>query len=91
MTAPAAIFPKLVWSRDVQGGRYAPDGDGKGHAPSRPSEHRDYEDEQKGRPHRQGEGPRRGEGIVSGDGKGGGKPVPDIDPSLDPPRTKPVE
>lgn len=90
MAAPTTMFPKLVWNRDAQGGRYAPpDGDGGGRAPSKPEEQRDYEDEQKGRPHRAGDGPRRDEGVIPGDGKGGGKPVPDIDPSTDPPRSSP--
>lgn len=35
------MFPKLVWNRDAQGGRYSPP-DGDGHASARPSEHRDY-------------------------------------------------
>lgn len=92
MTAPAKMFPKLVWNRDAQGGRYSPpDGDGHGHAPARPSEHRDYEDEKKGRPHRQGEGPRRHEGPAEGEGKGGGKPKPEIDPSIDVSRSSPGE
>ena len=90
MAAPPTIFPKLVWNRDAQGGRYSPlDGDGKGHPPAKPEEHRDYESEQKGRPHREGDGPRQDEGIIPGDGKGAGKPVPEIDPSTAPPPSKP--
>ena len=92
MTAPVSIFPKLVWNRDVQGGRYEPsNGDGNGRPPAKPAEHRDYEDEKKGRPHRIGEGPRWQEGADQGDGKGGGKPVPEVDPSKDPPRSSPGE
>ena len=90
MTAPPTIFPKLVWNRDAQAGRYTPpEGDGHGRAPAKPEEQRDYEKEKKGRPHRAGDGPRRNEGAIPGDGKGGGKSAPDIDPSTDPPRSGP--
>lgn len=90
MNNPSATFPKLVWNRDTQGGRYAVlDGDGGGRAPAEPEEHRDYEDEKKGRPHRAGDGPRRHEGAIPGTGTGGGKPVPEVDPSADPPRSTP--
>lgn len=89
MAAHLKMFPRLVWNRDAQGGRYAAGGDGKDRAPVKPEEHRDYENQQKGRPHRAGDGPRQDEGIISGDGKGAGKPVPEVAPATDPPRSKP--
>lgn len=86
MTAPSTTFPRLAWSRDGQDGCYTPpEGDGHGRAPANPEEERDYEREKKGRPHRAGHGPRRHEGAIPGDGKGGGRPTPDVDPSRDPP------
>ena len=92
MTMPSTIFPRLVWNRDAQGGRYHPSGaDGNGRSPEKPDEHRDYENEKKGRPHRIGEGPRWHEGAHSGYGKGGHKPVPEVDPATDPPRSSPGE
>lgn len=90
MAAPPPAFPKLVWNRDTDGGRYAPpDGDGKGKAPAKPQEHRDYEKQEKGRPPHPGEESRHDEGPRGGEGKDERKPIPEVDPSTDPPRSSP--